>query len=171
MNINKYIRQKLKRLNNSKDRTENKIAKLDCPSDDNEMITLINKYDNYNNEIKKYEELKEILYDILDESNYDQSKKQLDKLITNIDQYKGKIKTFIKNRLRDQFKTFNRWKEDDNIERTSNLLELEFLLTMPGTHKRIYKTIEGIMARIHLNEERRELNKNRRKYYPKKNPT
>ena len=73
--------------------------------------------------------------------------------------------------MSNEFITFNRWKEDENIANTSNLLENAFDKTMSGSHKRKFKIIKGLMSRIRLNELKYEENKNRRKDYSKQNPT
>ena len=40
---------------------------------------------------------------------------------------------------------------DGNISKTNNLIELFFKVTFPGKIKRIYRTYEGAMNRIRLN--------------------
>lgn len=165
MNINKYINHKINRLHKSRDNVENKVAKIEFDSNNDTLISLINKYDKYTNEIHKYESLKRDLFEMLDEKDIDKTRDKLNKILDKLDDYKGKIKTFIKHRLRNQFMNFNRWKKDDNISRTTSPLENAFSKTMSGKYKRKYRTIEGILARIWLNEQKWEENRNRRKYY------
>ena len=85
--------------------------------------------------------------------------------MSELNDYNGQIKTFIKNRLRDQFRNFKLYTEDSNIAPTSNRIENFFSKTMSKRYKRKYGTNEGILARIHLNEVRYERSKKRRKYY------
>jgi len=171
MIINKYINNKLKRLNKSRDNVEKKVGKIEFDSNNDKLISLINKYDSYTNEINKYERLKQELYEMLDEKDIDKTRYLLNKILKKINNYKGQIKSFIKNRLQDQFMDFNRWKKDEHISRTTSPLENAFSKTMSKKYKRKYRTKKGIMARIYLNEERWEDNQKRRNYYKKQKPT
>lgn len=80
----------------------------------------------------------------------------------DIDNYTGKIKTFIKNRLHNQFRNFKLYTTDSNIASTSYRIEIFFSKTMSKKYKRKYRINEGILRRIRLNEERYEKNKKRR---------
>ena len=166
--INKYINRKLKRLNKSLDKKAEKIVEHLFKGNLKEPEKEYNKYQEYKDEIKKYTQLKQELYEILDDKDYDRGLERVNKIIEHLNDYKGQIKKFIKNRLKDQYRNFKIYLEDKKIEKTSNKIENFFSKTMSKKFKRKYRTNEGILARIHLNEIRYEKNKTRRTYYPPK---
>lgn len=163
--INKYINRKLRNLNKSRENRAQKIIKHLFTGNIENPEKEYQKYHEYTEEIKKYTSLKKELYEILDEKDYDKGLERVNQLIEHLNDYKGQIKKFIKNRLQNQYRNFKIYLEDDKIEKTSNKIENFFSKTMSKKFKRKYRTNEGILARIHLNEIRLERNKLRRKYY------
>ena len=86
--------------------------------------------------------------------------------MSELNDYTGQIKTFIKNRLQDPFRNFKLYTTDSNIAPTSNRIEKNFFSkTMSKKIKRKYKTKEGRLVRIHLNKVIYERNKKQKKYY------
>ena len=60
------------------------------------------------------------------------------------------IDKFVKNLLKKIDRTVQ-FVNDDNIPKTNNLIELFYKITFPEKIKRIYRTYEGAMNRIRLN--------------------
>ena len=163
--INNYINRKLKKLKKSQENTAQKITQHLFTAKTKDPATEYKKYQEYTQEINKYKTLKKTLYQILDEKDYEKGLKQLHKLTKHINDYKGPIKRFIKNKLNTKYHKFKQYLQDNRIEKTSNKIENIFSKTMSKKYKRKYRTPQGILTRIHLNEIRYEKNKSRRKYY------
>ena len=60
------------------------------------------------------------------------------------------IDKFVKNLLK-KIDRAVQFVNDSNIPKTNNLIELFYKVTFPGKIKRIYRTYEGAMNRIRLN--------------------
>lgn len=165
--INTYIGRKIRRLKKTMKNKADLVVKYFFNSNLEKFEKEYERYNHYKSEIKKYNELKYKLYEVLDNKDYIKSFELLNTIMVDLDQYKGQIKKFIKNRLRDQFRNFKLYTTDTNIAHTSNKIENYFSKTMSKKFKRKYRSNEGLLARIYLNEERYERNKKRRKYYPK----
>ena len=67
---------------------------------------------------------------------------------------KNELPDFIYDFLKNLLKKTERvlaFTKDESLPKTNNLVELFYKVTFPGKIKRIYRTIEGAMNRIRLN--------------------
>ena len=111
----------------------------------------------YNQKLKKYNKekteiitYKDRIQKIFDVKSYQTGINKINKLLDKKDELPDFIHDFLKNLLK-KIERALAFTKDESLPKTNNLVELFYKITFPGKIKRIYRTVEGAMNRIRLN--------------------
>lgn len=108
------------------------------------------KLSKHNNEKTQILYYKERIKKIFDVKSYKTGINKINKLLDKKDELPKFITDFLKNLLKKIEKALA-FTKDESLPKTNNLVELFYKVTFPGKIKRIYRTVEGAMNRIRLN--------------------
>ena len=108
------------------------------------------KLSKYNNEKTQILYYKERIKKIFNVKSYKTGINKINKLLDKKDELPDFIHDFLKNLLK-KIERALAFTKDESLPKTNNLVELFYKITFPGKIKRIYRTIEGAMNRIRLN--------------------
>ena len=115
--------------------------------ENSEYTQKLSKYNNEKTQILYY---KERIKKIFDVKSYKTGINKINKLLDKKDELPDFIHDFLKNLLK-KIERALAFTKDESLPKTNNLVELFYKITFPGKIKRIYRTIEGAMNRIRLN--------------------
>ena len=115
--------------------------------ENSEYTQKLSKYNNEKTQILYY---KERIKKIFDVKSYKTGINKINKLLDKKDELPDFIHDFLKNLLK-KIERALAFTEDESLPKTNNLVELFYKVTFPGKIKRIYRTVEGAMNRIRLN--------------------
>ena len=108
------------------------------------------KLDKYKKEYKELIYYKERITVIFNRKTLKAAKNKFNKLWDKKEELPQIIHDFLKS-LSKKIKRALEFTEDPSIPKTNNLVELFYKVTFPGKIKRIYRTVEGAMNRIRMN--------------------
>lgn len=115
----------------------------------NKKLKLNAKENKNNKEYQKiHKQLQKDLYALLDDSDYEKSLYNPNKLISDKENYNEEISDFMTKTLQPYFKSFKQWTEDDKIDKTTNKIENYFHVTYPKADKRKERTIHGVITKL-----------------------
>ena len=100
--------------------------------------------------IEKDQEDMDFIYEILNNPDTEQSYNDAMDLYMNLNKLCEPLIKFVTKKLIPYFKTLTLHHTDKNIPKTTSKIENYFRKTMPRHKKYIFKTIEGITARINF---------------------
>lgn len=130
----------VKACKNVEKRNNLKIEKYELQEKLNKVTAELNALEYYKKKIKKIFKYKTLKT----------SMKKFNELMDEIEEMPQIIVTFLK-KLQKKIESALEFTKDKNIPKTNNLIELFYKVTFPGKIKRIYRTLEGAMNRIRLN--------------------
>ena len=108
------------------------------------------KLSKYNNEKTQILHYKDRIKKIFDVKSYKTGINKINKLLDKKDELPDFIHDFLKNLIK-KIERALAFTKDESLPKTNNLVELFYKVTFPGKIKRIYRTVEGAMNRIRLN--------------------
>ena len=108
------------------------------------------KLKEYNKEKTQTITYKEKIKKIFNVKSYQTGINKINKLLDKKDELSNFIHDFLKNLLK-KIERALAFTNDESLPKTNNLIELSYKITFPGKIKRIYRTVEGAMNRIRLN--------------------
>ena len=115
-----------------------------------EKSELKEKLDKYKKEYKELINYKERIKVIFNRKTLKAAKNKFNKLWDKKEELPQIIYDFLNN-LSKKIKQALEFTEDPSIPKTNNLVELFYKVTFPGKIKRIYRTVEGAINRIRMN--------------------
>jgi transposase-like protein len=107
-------------------------------------------------EIEQIKNIKNLIFEIIDSKNYNESKILFNKLKKDINNHSSSFIKFIKKKFLKNFKRYTNYLKDRNITKTSNKIENYFRNTLPKGIKRIFKTKKGLQEQLTLQKEKWE---------------
>ena len=133
------------KYDNKAQKNINKRNKL--KRENSEYTQKLNKYNNEKTQILHYKERIKKIFDI---KSYKTGINKINRLLDKKDELPDFIHDFLKNLLK-KIERALAFTKDESLPKTNNLVELFYKVTFPGKIKRIYRTVEGAMNRIRLN--------------------